>query len=197
MENASKALYMAGGILIAIVIASIMVYIFYRGSLLSYEFDSKLSDEELQAYNAEFEKYVNKETILAQDIISIINRAHSINQKNEDEGGSDFISVEVAIDKNRTYIFDSKTDVGKMYKKNNKTETISWDEFLNKYSQTGLKDNKTKIYYKDSYKLDENGISYYSNGKIKSLNFVHITIMYEETSNTPTYWEMKNIANHI
>ena len=46
MENASKFLYMAAGILISLMVLMLMVFLFIRGSYLTAEYDIKISDEE-------------------------------------------------------------------------------------------------------------------------------------------------------
>lgn len=165
MENASKALYIAGGILISIFVVSIAVYIFHRGALLSYEFDSKLSDEELQAYNDEILKYAAKDYILAQDVISIVNKAYDINETNKKNGGKDFINIIIKDEKSspkKTYEYNEDSEEGCL------SDDITWIDFLNKYSNTSVENNKT-VKYEDKFKVLDDEIRYHDNGKIKKV----------------------------
>ena len=65
MENASKALMIAGGILIGVLIISLGVYLFNNSSILSSSYSDKLSQDELNQLNNKFliyEKSIKKFT---------------------------------------------------------------------------------------------------------------------------------------
>ena len=74
MENASKALLMAGGILIALITIAVLVRTFSNIS----EFQmSKLSEEEqaqLVAFNEQYTKYLNQH-VYGTEVISVINNS--------------------------------------------------------------------------------------------------------------------------
>lgn len=57
MENASQALLIAGGVLIAILVISLGVYIFGTASSISEEYDRTMSATEISKFNAKFEGY--------------------------------------------------------------------------------------------------------------------------------------------
>ncbi len=82
MENASKALLMAGGILIAMVTVSLFYFMFNRVGQFQSITQTNYSQEELKDFNKGFEAY-NKKLMYGSDVISVINKAVDNNQRNE------------------------------------------------------------------------------------------------------------------
>lgn len=73
MENATKALIIAGAILIAILIITMGLYLRNSFSETSDSYFKQLDAVELQKYNAYFEVYVDLEkNITAQEIVTLI-----------------------------------------------------------------------------------------------------------------------------
>lgn len=83
MENASKALLMAGSILIAILVIGVVIYMFNSSSQLFKSSDDIERIEQIEAFNREYEAY-NRKLMRGTDIISIINKVNSNNEKHED-----------------------------------------------------------------------------------------------------------------
>lgn len=80
MENAAKALTIAGGVLIAIIVIATLWYSFQQwGILPQAKDDNKLTSQEV-AFNKEFESY-NKQNIYGTEIITVINKAIANNEK--------------------------------------------------------------------------------------------------------------------
>ena len=82
MENASKALLMAGGILISIVVIGLFAYMF---TYISSSYESRevvKKTEEIVTFNKKFESY-NKKLLRGTDVISLMNRVISNNEKYE------------------------------------------------------------------------------------------------------------------
>ena len=108
MENASKALIMAGTVLISILLISILVLFFRKGASASAEYNSAMSDAELAKFNAKFEVYDrNNNTYF--DVITVVNLAYTINKTNENDSQN---QITVTLEDNNssstnTYIFDS------------------------------------------------------------------------------------------
>ena len=69
MENASKALIIAGSILLSILIIALGMYIFSTSSTSSNL--SQLTETEIQAFNAKFENYNQSQR--GSDVLSLIN----------------------------------------------------------------------------------------------------------------------------
>lgn len=80
MENASKALLMAGGILIALLIMALLVYSF--GTMSGFfDRESEIEkSEQLTAFNNQYEAY-NRKLLRGTDVVSVINKAISNNEK--------------------------------------------------------------------------------------------------------------------
>ncbi len=78
MENASKALLMAAGILIGILILSLMVYLFATFSSASQEARDRIAQDKLNEYNVQFTKYDGKEVTI-YDVVNIANTATETN----------------------------------------------------------------------------------------------------------------------
>ena len=75
MENATKALLIAGTVLIAIIMVSIAVYLYTLYSNQTKEYNATISAIELEKFNSKFEVYVGRDDITAQEIVSVVNLA--------------------------------------------------------------------------------------------------------------------------
>ena len=80
MENASKALQMAAGVLLALMIAALVVWGFKQMGKLPEQEDKVLSTEQLQKFNQEFEVY-DKSLMYGVDVISCLNKVQNYNNK--------------------------------------------------------------------------------------------------------------------
>lgn len=79
MENAAKALYIAGGVLISVLIMSALVIMWGNTSELFKTEDSVKIAKQAQAFNTEYEAF-NKKLLRGTDIISVINRVENNNR---------------------------------------------------------------------------------------------------------------------
>lgn len=105
MENAARALTMAAGVLIGIMIISIAVYLFTSLGNTSSEIYSKVEQTKIDKFNSQFLKYYRLDTCTAHDIVSIANLAKNSNEYYELEEGSGYnyyvnVIVEDYIDNN-------------------------------------------------------------------------------------------------
>lgn len=80
MENASKALLIAGGVLIALIIITMFILIFNRMASIQEEQAERTELEQLAAFNSEFEAY-NKQIMYGVDVITLINKVEENNKK--------------------------------------------------------------------------------------------------------------------
>lgn len=80
MENASKALLMAGGALIAMLVMSLGIYFYRTLSDATGEIYSRMEQKKIIDFNQKFLKYNNTEVTI-QDIITMINLAKDNNRK--------------------------------------------------------------------------------------------------------------------
>lgn len=72
MENVSKALLIAAGVLIGILVLTIAVYLFINFGKTSREYAEKLDKIEIQKYNGNFDKFTGRDDITAQEIVTAI-----------------------------------------------------------------------------------------------------------------------------
>ena len=78
MENATKALLMAGGVLIAIIIISVLVVTFQKTGSVSKTYDKTIDQEEITKFNTNFTKYLGQK-ITIHEVVTICNFARQNN----------------------------------------------------------------------------------------------------------------------
>lgn len=85
MENASKALLMAGGVLIALLIIGALVLMF--NNLSNYQQAGQVNDKEVQIveFNNQYETY-NRKNVRGSDLYSLLNRVVDYNRRKSTEG---------------------------------------------------------------------------------------------------------------
>ena len=106
MENASKALLIAGGILLAILILGLLALLLSSLSSNQLAEEKKTEAKQLQEFNQQWEAY-NKKALFGSDIITVVNKAIQNNKSAETMDEKNKFYVNVTIDcKNTT--FDTK-----------------------------------------------------------------------------------------
>lgn len=80
MENASKALIIAGGVLIALIIITMFIIMFNNLANVKKNQEEQIKTEQISAFNAEFEAY-NKKLMYGTDVITLINKVVENNKK--------------------------------------------------------------------------------------------------------------------
>lgn len=83
MENTSKALLISAEVLIGIILASLMVFLYVTMSVWGRGIEENINIKEVYEFNAKFTVYDNREDLTAQDVASIINLAKNYNEKYE------------------------------------------------------------------------------------------------------------------
>lgn len=83
MENAQKALTMAGGLLLALMILAVVYYMIQQAAARNISLEELQSSEQRAKFNAEYEAY-QKNLMYGVDVISCINKAISNNKAYED-----------------------------------------------------------------------------------------------------------------
>ena len=86
MENASKALIIAGGVLIGLITISLFYYMFSHISNFVSETSEDYNIKETNAFNQGFEAY-NKKLMYGSDVVSVINKAIDNNKRNNVTAG--------------------------------------------------------------------------------------------------------------
>lgn len=104
MENASQALIIAGGILLAILTISLFVYMFNNISAMGNAQAQKEEITHLANWNAEWEAY-NKRYLYGTDVLTVMNKAEQINNE---------VDIKIRVDKSiinnpREFVSNYKT----------------------------------------------------------------------------------------
>ena len=80
MENASKALIMAAGVLIGILILSLAVFLFANFGAASAEVHKENEENRIEQFNVQFTAYQGRADVTIHDIITVANLAKSSNE---------------------------------------------------------------------------------------------------------------------
>lgn len=94
MENVSKALMMAGGLLISIMVISLIVILWGRLSSYFTENSKTTIVEQDAEFNAQFENY-NKKSIRGNELISVMNKIIDYNRTASDIKNYDRIIIDI------------------------------------------------------------------------------------------------------
>lgn len=119
MENASKALLIAAGVLIAIIIISVFLTIYNRLSSVKKAQDEKVELEQLAAFNAEYESY-NKSVMYGTDVVTLVNKANENNRKQMNGTINIYLTMNTM---NNNNIQQGKVETIELKKENSGSET--------------------------------------------------------------------------
>lgn len=142
MENASQALIIAGGILLAILVLSLLVLMFSNLNTIGTAQAEQQAAERLAEWNAEWEAY-NKQVLYGAEVLTVINKAqqNNIECDNDTEHTVEIKVLENSITRteieangsvrDKDYIQGHKTSIFKCTKMEISPETgkIKWIEF--------------------------------------------------------------------
>ena len=81
MENASKALAIAGSILLSIMIIATLLYMVNNIREVKNQEDEQLKQQQILEFNKEYESY-EKNLMRGTDVITVINKANNSNLQN-------------------------------------------------------------------------------------------------------------------
>ena len=97
MENASKALIMAGGMLIGIMVLSLSLYLFVTFAQGAARVQNSIREDQIAQFNSRFNDLIDAEGITIYDIVSIASFARDYNTSNEipDTNTQDYIKVKL------------------------------------------------------------------------------------------------------
>ena len=96
MEIASKALLMAAGVLMGVVILSLAAYLFVTFSSSADDVKSEIANNQLNKFNSQFLAYEQREDLTVYDILTAVNLAENNNKYYQLEpGDTNYITVKV------------------------------------------------------------------------------------------------------
>lgn len=136
MENASKALIMAGGILIALLVISLLVF-FYNNVVDVQRINQSNEDvEAVKEFNKKYEVY--SRNIYGSEILSLANMVDDYNSREANNKGYTKIELYVTFEKtpNETYFAKGKTYTAKQICE----QVAKIEAEVNKYSSRNKKD---------------------------------------------------------
>ena len=142
MDNAAKALLIAGGVLIAVLVASIGIYLMKNMGEDTARFYQMMEQSEISEFNEQFMKYDGREDLTMQEVVSIMNLARDNNKKNGDlvESDDNYISVKGEAGKDLIKYIDNYIKLSN----DNQYETKTKD-MIKKYIEIGGADYKYDI----------------------------------------------------
>jgi len=174
MENASKALLIAGSMLITIVVVTLIVTVWNNMRELPKTQEQIQEAKELAVFNKKYESYA-KNGIKGSDVMTVINMADSHNAKNSENKIDVKIKIKEEIQAQIIHYKDTNND-GKVEKESTKTGiTISAKEYslitnkedIEKIVKMSLVVSQNDTYYIDNptnqnYKTEpDNWLDYY------------------------------------
>lgn len=80
MENASKALLMAAGVLLGLMIISLAVLLFTNFGGTSSQIHDNIEQNQISQFNSQFTQYIGKNNVTIYDVISMANLATENNK---------------------------------------------------------------------------------------------------------------------
>ncbi len=183
MENASKALIIAGGMLIAILVVSLLVMGWNRITDYNRKQDEIETLEQITKFNKEFESY-NKKIVYGYEIVSLYNLIDDTNTRFREEDGYKPIEGYIQLLKDTT-VSDQLSDEDKWSKNYN-----SLADFFAKVYNKALEGGQTDFakIFKESYfqctRVDYDGTAESDGnasdsgkglGRIQKMYFIQIT----------------------
>ena len=159
MENASKALLIAGGVLIALIIIAMFIMMLNKMSNLKNAQQEQIEIEQLAAFNAEFEAY-NKKAMYGTDVITLMNKAiqNNLNVNANSLGDRRYINIKFKLkDSVQTTIIKEDMTTGE--KKDSTDYDFIQRNFGYNLSRKTIEKDKwysLGIYDENELKMDEN-----------------------------------------
>lgn len=154
MENASKALIMAAGVLIGVMILTLAVYLFLTFGIQSQELHELITANQLTQYNAQYTVYSGRKDITIYQIVSVKNLAIENNNKYKDYS-----------DYETSYKVEVWLDRKELTKQPVPVSDAELLEGVNGYA------NVNNITGELNHKFSCNSIEYHPNGKVKLIKF--------------------------
>lgn len=138
MENASKALLMAAGVLIGLLVISLAVYLFTSFASTSADVHKQNEQQQIEQFNSQFTSYVGKEEITIYDVVTVANLATENNRYYGYSKRSIAQTPQTATDSYISVKLENET-----IEKGNETKNNTNNELIKKELET-IETNKSK-----------------------------------------------------
>lgn len=138
MENASKALIMAAGVLIGILVLSLGVYLFASFGNTSVQIQAENEANELNKFNSQFTVYQGRKDLTIYDILTVANYAsennknYNLDSRNRGDQSTFYIGV--------------KLDGKYIEELNTKDQTNKIENFINRLEVNNETELKNRLY---------------------------------------------------
>lgn len=144
MENETKALLIAAGVMIGVILISLFTYFYSNAISMQSTYETTLETNRINKINTAFTKYNGRKDLTAQDIVTIYNLAQEYKQ-------TDGINIRIKKDNSEIQI----------------AESSSIEDFINQNS-TGTRDDNSKYikHYQATVKLE--------NGLVNEVDFIEV-----------------------
>lgn len=160
MENASKALIMAAGVLIGVLILSLAVYLFTQFGSTSAQIHAQKAERQVVQFNSQFTSYLDKNDLTIYDVITVAGYAIENNKYYRDSNSYDNdYSVKV--------LFYNE-DLAKVDENYSVTLSEQRKQNLINYDMKRMLAGTLPL-----YKCLSGNVEYRSNGRIHSIRFTN------------------------
>lgn len=129
MENASKALIIAGGILLALLILSVLIYVGTTLSNMANQQNQSKQLEQTAEFNRTYEAY-NRSRLYGTDVISVVNRAIDYNKQLDADEEEYFINIVIETTTSFTATKQEVTRYGNGQETSNNSEVIQGNSLM-------------------------------------------------------------------
>ncbi len=166
MEDSARFLYLAGGILVGILILTLAVYLFANFSGGATNVENQIAADQIEQFNSPYVSYREKEGITIYDIVNLARKARDYNERNGVSYTTDsgHISV-IRYDAKRQFELKNGKDLTNttLYRKD---DSLINDFLIADRNEITTTDNRLPQYI-----CPGDGIEYYEWGKIKKISF--------------------------
>ncbi len=140
MENASKALIMAAGTLIGILVISLATYLFADFGATSAKINKQVEEQRIVQFNSQFTSYIDKDLTI-YDIITILGYAQENNEYYQDVTNE---QIEVFIGTREITSYNSQQKQGLINDELNNVDTVL-TKYILKAQAVEYKNNDGKV----------------------------------------------------
>lgn len=173
MENASKALIMAGGIFLAIALITFGVYTYSSLNKLAKSQDEKTEQQQLVDFNKSYEAY-NKSIMYGTDLITVMNKA---NDNNEMYDNDEIYRITITFKLKEIGIYAYNQETRKRDKKNDLKFDVEYDNV--NYTNFKNNDDMFDDFKRRLFKCTK--VEYNKNtGRISNMDFEEVRLSNDE-----------------
>ena len=139
MENATKALLISGGVLIAIIILTVLVKTYSKIGMFQKQQLSKEEAEQIEEFNKDYTKYAGQ-YVYGTEVITIINKTLDYKEKQ----GVD-IQVNITFVEPYTYKIKDKEYTTKSINLKNESDVYTFIDFTRNNTNANTEDDSSDI----------------------------------------------------